>query len=367
MYAQVGLSRARIAPIVAAAVFGLGIQSLALAAPDLDDEQDATTFPQVERKVKNLKKRVRQLEAEVAALQATHFPIEVSVDCAAGNTIGAALADHADGEGLLTIRVAGVCAEAVVIDRSNVTLQGQTGAAVQVSSPTNFAITVGANVDHVIVSDLTVTGSGTAGILVHQGAHALARNVVVHTAGSGVMALDNGVLNVAGSTLRNNAQGAYASRGGIVSLSSSFVENNTVGALAFKAGVVIFTSRAPDISASTGSIVRNNVNGAVARSGGFLEFADTVVENNTANGIVADSGGVVHLFANLGGGGNRISGNVNLGLVFSKNTSLVVQDLTNVITANGRGISCNPAASYLVPPGFTVTGNLNGDILGCTP
>jgi hypothetical protein len=155
----------------------------------------------------------------------------------------------------------------------------------------------------------------------------------------------------------------------VVSIDSSTIENNVTGVLAFKAGVIILTSSNPDYApAGTGPIVQNNTTGALVRSGGFLEVADTVIQNNTNWGIVVDTGGAVQLFAQLRtGGANRITGNAAGGLLLNRHASLVVSDLTNVITANGRGINCVNNPGYVVPVGFTVTGNTQGDILGCVP
>ena len=314
--------------------------------------------------------RVEQLEAAVAALQTNEFDVEASVDCGAGQKIADVLGAHSKGQGRLVINVSGVCSESVTISRSNVAVVGQgTGAGITSPSTVFFTVIVDSNVRDVSFANLTVSGSNTAALLVHKGAQAVARNIVVEQAPSGVMALDNGVLDVSQSILRNNGQGAYASRGGVVTVGDgSIVEANTVGALAWKAGNIIFTSSAPGFAPSSGgAVVRNNVNGAVARSGGFLEFASTTIENNTANGVVSDTGGTVHFFGPLAGIGNVVRNNANIGVFINKSASIVVSDATTVVTANGRGILCQGNPGYLVPPGFTVTGNAFGDILGCAP
>jgi hypothetical protein len=336
---------------------GMGLLSAVTIAPTTSHAQGV---PQ----------RLQQLEAAVAALQTNALDVEANVSCDAGQSISDVLAMHARGQGRLTINVTGVCDEVVTISRSGVAIVGQ-GAGAAITSPSTafFTAIVDSNVRDVSFGNLTISGSNTAALLVHKGAQAVARNVVVEHAPSGVMALDNGVLDVAQSTLRNNGQGAYASRGGVVTIGDgSVVEANTVGALAWKAGNIVFTSTAPDFAPSSGGVVvRNNVNGAVARSGGFLEFASTTIENNTANGVVADTGGSVHFFGPLAGIGNVVRNNANNGVFVNKSASLVISDATMQITANTRGILCQGNPGYLVPPGFMVTGNTFGDILGCTP
>ena len=317
--------------------------------------------------------RVQALESEVAALQRVLMPVQEVITCGAGRTVNDVLADHAEDTGRLEILISGVCVDPIVINRSNVTLSGQGTAIVQVPTPgTVFAISIVGNVREVRVKDLTIIGGATAGVVVNQGAHAIVSNVIVQGAGSGAMALDNGVMDLTASEIRNNTQGAYAVRGGLVNISSSTLHDNTVGAIAFKGGNILFTSSNPEISTGgPGPVVRNNNTGVVARSGGNIELSDTTIENNAGVGILADTGGTVHLFVRLWNTsvGNRISGHPGAGLQLNKNSNFVASDLSNVITGNGRGIVCHPSTGYVVPANFVtnVTGNTFGDILGCTP
>lgn len=340
---------------------GLGVLAALLASTAVakkDDEEGGGWKP-----------RVQQLEAAVAALQVRHLPVEAGVDCGSGGSINAALAANAEGEGLLTITVTGTCTEAVRIARDNVVLKGAGGAVVQApAGTTTFIINVGDNVRNVTISDLTVAGSSTAAVLAHKGAHVVVKNSILQQAGTGVMALDNGVVDVTGSTLRNNNNGAYAARGGVVYVTASTIENNSVGVIVFKGGFANLTSVAHDyVDLSTGPTVASNTTGILVRSGGVLDLADTVIQNNIGNGIVVDSGGVAHFFSRLNGNGTRVSGN-QTGVLALRNSSLVFSDNTTAITANVRGIQCSGNPSYMVPAGFSgVAGNTAGDILGCIP
>lgn len=338
-------------------LIGLGVVGALLATTATAQEEEGGWKP-----------RVQHLEAELAALQRKQLPVEANVDCGSGGSIGETLAANAEGGGLLTIRITGTCVENIRISRSNVVLEGQTGAAIQAAPGATFIVNVDNNVNHVTIRDLTIAGTSSAAVVVQKGAHAVVRNAVLRQSGAGAMALDNGVLDVTGSTLTANNNGAYAARGGVVSVSNSTIQGNSIGVLAWKAGTVILTSSLPDFSEpGVGPIVQGNTTGIAVRSGGFLELADATIQGNAQNGVVVDSGGAVHFFSQLNGSGTRVTANGNAGVLALKNSSVVFSDTTTVITGNVRGIMCAGNPSYLAPPGFTVSGNLAGDILGCTP
>ena len=355
----------RISVAVAASLLGLAN----VAAAD-DAEADAVSFSQVETKLKRLRKRVNQLETEVTDLRFRTLPNEVDVDCTAGDTINGILDAHTETTGLLTIRVSGLCTEQVVITRSNVTLQGISGATIQQPVDTGYSgVTVSGGADHVYVTDLRLV-EGFTGALVTKGAHAVFSNIIFEASDNGVTAVDNGVADITGSVIRNNAQGVYAARGGVVSVSNSVIEQNTVGVLAFKAGTVNLTLPFFDRqSIGVGSIVRNNTTGGVARSGGMIDLSDTRIEANRGVGLLADSGSAIHLFASFNETGNIITGNTNFGILVQKTGSLVINAsvFPQTITLNAFGIQCNANSGYIVPPGFVVTGNTNANVINCAP
>jgi hypothetical protein len=115
---------------MAAAAILIGDGIVAAHAADLDDEPAATSFSDVDQKIKRLKKRVRQLETDVGELQALNLPVDADVNCSTGGSVNAILAAHANGRGRLTIRISGTCTESIAVNRSGVTLLGQAGATV---------------------------------------------------------------------------------------------------------------------------------------------------------------------------------------------------------------------------------------------
>jgi hypothetical protein len=345
------------------------VGGMAVAQSSSDDEPAAASFPDVDQKIKRLKKRVKQLETDVGELQALNLPVDADVNCSAGGSVNAVIAAHANGRGLLTIRISGTCSETIIVNRSDVTLLGQAGATVQAAG-TNFGLLVNDGSNHVNVADLRFTG-GQGAAAVSKGSHVIFTNVVVEQTNLGVVSADNGTIDITRSLIRNNNIGVYAARGGVTLVSNSIVENNTTGLLAFKDGMINVTSLAPDgIAAPAGATVRNNTNGGVARSGGTIELSDSRVENNSSIGLLADSSSSLHFFNPLNGTGNVITGNANVAVLVQKTASVVFGDSTTTITGNNIGILCNANAGYVLPPGGSpgnVTGNTAGNIIGCAP
>jgi hypothetical protein len=130
---------------------------------------------------------------------------------------------------------------------------------------------------------------------------------------------------------------------------------------------VNLTSSNADLSLAVGPTIRNNANGVVARAGGVAEFADAIIQNNTANGVVVDSTSVAHFFVTFNGTGTQVTGNANVGVFVNKTASVVFQDNSTVISGNNFGILCQNNPGYIVPVGFTVNGNTSANILNCTP
>jgi hypothetical protein len=351
---------------VATTWIGSGIAAAQAAA---DDEPAAKSFPDVDQKIKRLKNRVKQLEADVAELQALNLPVDVDVNCSTGGSVNAVVAAHANERGALTIRITGTCAEAININRSDVSLLGQAGATVQASG-TLFGLVVSDGAHNVNIADLRFIG-GQGAAAVSKDAHAIFTNVVVEQTNLGLVSADNGTIDITRSFIRNNNIGVYAARGGVTLVSNSIVENNSTGVLAFKDGMINLTSLAPDgTAAPQGVTVRNNTNGGVARSGGTIELSDAHIESNTGVGLLADSTSALHFFNPINGNGNVITGHPTVAVLVQKTASVVFGDSTTTITANNIGILCNANAGYVLPPGGSpgnVSGNTAGNIVGCTP
>ena len=338
------------------------------AAQDEAEEAEATTLPQVEQKLKKLRRRVKQLETEVGELQALNRYVDAEVNCTAGDSINNALQTHANGSGLLTIYIKGICTEAVVIERSNVTLNGVVEAAsIQAPSAPLFSINVTNGAHDVRIENLTLRGPH-GGAAVNKNSHAVFRNIIVEQTNLAMVASDNGTMEITGATIRTSNVGVYASRGGVALVSNSTIEQNVTGLLAFKGGTVNATSLTPDGIGPDIVLVRNNTTGGVARSGGVLELSDTSVVSNTGVGLLADSGSAIHFFNSVNGNNNFVSVNGGVGVQVQKTAAVVFSDASATIVGNSIGIFCAPNSGYVAPLGpGTVTANRGTDILSCAP
>lgn len=351
---------------VCAATALLSVSAFSVAQ---EEEAEATTLPQVEQKLKKLRKRVKQLETEVDELQARNRSVDADVDCTAGGSINDILQAQANGLGLLTIYVRGICTEAVVIERSNVILSGVVeGAAVQAPSAPLFSVNVTNGAHDVRIENLTLRGPH-GGAAVNKNSHAVFRNVIAEQTNLAMVASDNGTMEITEATIRTSNVGVYASRGGVALVSNSTIEQNVTGLLAFKGGTVNITSLTPDGIGPDIVLVRNNTTGGVARSGGVLELSDTTVTNNTGVGLLADSGSAIHFFNSVNGNNNFVSNNVGIGVLVQKTAAVAFSDASATITGNSIGIFCAPTSSgYVAPSGpGTVTANRATDIVNCAP
>ena len=112
-------------------------------------------------------------------------PQSVLVDCAAGQSINAALASVPVSVPL-TVNIQGTCTEAVNISRDEVTLQAvSAGDGIQAPSADAAALVL-KGASHVNLGQLTLTG-GRTGLAAFKGASFSAFNLHVSGAGTGVM------------------------------------------------------------------------------------------------------------------------------------------------------------------------------------
>lgn len=337
-------------------------------------------FAEIEQQVAALDVRVDVLDDSVSGLsdalnalsdvvdqqQFSNMPIALSVDCAAGESLAAALNEYVNASAPLSINVNGVCAETAYVLRSNVSITGEPGAGVHTPFPGVGNITVANGARNVRISDLAL--SGGLGVVVTRNAQAVLDNVDVSNSANGVLALDNSHVYVQNSRLFNNSTGGIARANGNLVLNNSVVENNQVGLYALASGIVQLTPRTAEGPMSAGVIVRNNFTGFVGQTGSRLLLTDATFENNSNMGIFLHTQSAAHFFAPIVSGGNSISGS-GFGVMAYKNTSLLFAGATHAFTNNTTGIRCNADTSYFTAFPGALPGPFSGnvtDVEGCT-
>lgn len=332
-----------------------------------------------------LKHRVETLEAQVALLKSllagvddSATPMYLTVNCGGGQTISGALATGATTLRPLVIGIQGVCHEAVLINRDNVTLTGMSSEdGIQEPESAQFAVSImGPNL--VRLANLTITGgvtafggasfeadditvqNGTAGIGGDKGFYAILRNVTVQNiSGFAVSAGSGGHLTLSNSQVQGNGFGVNASNGGIVKVEGTTIKNNTIGARIADGGVLDIQNSTIQDSSMTGLLIENNgtviasnntvvknngqggpgQGGAHLTSGAVLDLQDSRIELNSGSGVDAQDGSIVNLR------NGTVQNNSGSG-VFLGHTSAVTGN--GQITSNsGWGVHCTGPSAWI--------------------
>lgn len=247
----------------------------------------------------------------------------VQVDCSKGERIARAL-EEGDERKPMLVAVRGICNENVLIERDDVTLQGDPGAAVVGTAPDASTIVVdGAR--RVAILNLTVSGGGRHGVSAFRGA----------------------TVDLGGCRLEHNAQfGVAASFGAVVIADGCVIQQNG-------------TAGTPPIGG-----------GAVASNGGQLVLTNSTVQNNTGNGVTAARAGTIRLGQDFRGGLTpgpvTVSGNTGSGVVVTDTSAGIV--VGGTVTGNQvHGVAVNGSSSAQIGTGLnglaagvTITGNGGG-------
>lgn len=270
------------------------------------------------------------LLAAGAVSSAAAEPIAYTVDCAKGQTIGAALA-RGDARKPLTVYVRGTCSEYVHVTRDDVTLVGiPPGGAVR--GPGNEAPAIHIQADRVFLQDLDVSGGASAVVVGGPFFASMTRVVVHHPASGAVVVVRQGELGLDGCTVTNGANGLQLGRGG-----SSRVIGGTE--IRDNAGSGIYLSGNSTVVVGSGTKILNN-----AQHGIQLEDGSQGGANGTE--IAGNRSGVQATLSTVNlSGGNNIHHNREHGVVVQagaealvSNNSIVANSLNGVIGYMGAGL-----------------------------
>jgi len=246
-----------------------------------------------------------------------HGDKTVRVDCAQGKSINRALR-HGDERKPLVVIVEGTCTENVVVERDDVTLQGEPGATIVAADASKPTLSLdGAH--RVVVTGLTLSGG---------------RDGIAATRGS--------TLEVGVCVLQNNARfGLIVSYGGTAAVDNCVIQNNGGG-------------------------------GAVAANGAQLVVTNSTVRNNTGNGLAAVRNSHLRVGQDTAGsltpGPVTVQGNTQGGIVVSDASAGIVV-ATRVEANGGHGIVSQSSSSVSIGVGtlglvapVTIRGNGNSGV-----
>lgn len=328
----------------------------------------ATLEDQVSILTQQIQAQGNRIAALEAALRRAFQPQSVFVDCAAGQSVNAALAQTVGRSAPLDIRVAGTCIEAVEIRRDDVTLRGvNPGDGIQAPSQEVSALAL--NGQRLGVTHVTIRGG--LGLTVGGGGAATAENVLVTDARTGLNVTVNSHLRVRTSVIENGELGALVGRDSFLWASDTTFRNNARGfevadgAVQFVRGILEGNNAGTGISARGGSqvslgdvTIRNHSFGVVLQSATLAARA-SVMANNTIGALSMSNGSTASL-----DGGTIVEDN-NAGVYVVGGSSIALGEVT--IRRNQRfGIRLADVSVVAGGAGSTITANSGWGVL-CAP
>ena len=241
--------------------------------------------------------RIAALEERVVELEGQFGTLDLFVDCDAGDTIGAALADADTHVGQVNITISGVCEETVVVKRDDVSFVGiQRSDGIRGPS-TESPVVALIFADRVEFSNMTFSG-GNSGLFVF-GASFGASNVTIRDSlNSGIDALHGAVGSIHDCSILGHATfGVHVNSESVLDIRNcEITDNGEIGL--FAGGVGSATILVQD------SYVARSETGIGANPGGNVRISGCVIEQNLHSGVMAYGGEIV-----LHGGETHIADN----------------------------------------------------------
>ena len=289
------------------------------------------------------------LSGAVAA--ANPEPKVVQINCSDGKTLAKAL-ERGNEDRPLLVLVQGVCNETVVVERADVTLRGEAGAAINGPDAGLDALTIRA--DRVSVENLVVSG-GRNGIVASGAGNFVIRGTTVQSTGrTGVLVVFGSAATIDGSTVQSNPRDGISSEGSALTLMNSTVRQNA------RNGVLVATSTSgrigldPANNPAGNTITENGGTGlAITAGAAALIGNNTITFNGTDPASTAGRSGI----GVTGGaadilGGNTIANNSGQG-VFLRGASVTIGSVNfpftgvNTITGNGSATAQGGVFAFL--------------------
>lgn len=286
-----------------------------------------------------LQQQIDALQSQVDNLTAAISlePIEMYVDCSAGDTVNGAISSAGGLPNSLIITISGTCSESVIITRSNITLVGE--------NPSDgisgfYSVLASRGASHIEVESMTL-GGGSIGLGCFSGATVTARNVNIVNSNTGVMALHGGNCDISDSTIIDNSTGLIVGNGSQVWLRGVDVTNSVASVTNSDTGAIVHTSsnlnldRSPTDSSPT--TISKFYRGFQIVSNGSVELSQAIIEGNTADGIFVSSGGSVFVTSSAN---VAIRNNGRHGISIGNLANAILSGVVNISNNDGFGLEC---------------------------
>jgi hypothetical protein len=274
-----------------------------------------------------------------SAAAANPEPRVVQVNCSNGKTLANAL-ERGNEDRALIVVVQGVCNETVVIERSDVTLRGEAGAAI--NGPDSALDTVTVRADRVAIESLTVSG-GRNGIRASGAGNLLVRDSTVQSTGrTGIIVASGSSAVIDGCTVQLNPRDGVSIEGSQATIVNTNVALNAQnGILAANSSSVRVGLDNTNNAAAT-VVTQSGASGIVVVSGSSALIGNSsITQNGTNPATTAGRSGISVVSASLDLlGGNDIANNAAQGIFVSR-SNVTIGSLSfpftsvNTISANG--------------------------------
>jgi parallel beta-helix repeat protein len=303
------------------------------------------------------------------ALPASAETMTFTVDCSSGGSIAAVLA-RGDARKPIVLKVRGTCREAVLINRDDVTLQGDPRATI--APPDTNARAIDVSGSDVNLINLDVVG-GNLGISFNGTARAVATDCTIRDTRSDGVRLFAGDARLQGMRIDNAGGNGIA----LHRRSSLGLTGETEVSGSQNDG--IYATLNSVVSMTAGVIHDNGRHGAEVENGAQANFTGTRIEGNTQAGIAVfqaqafvvgdntisgnhEQGIVVLAGANATVDGNFISENQGDGVTGYLGGTIVMHG--NEITGNGQaGVACNSHCTLQIGDEAKISGNSDAGIV----
>ncbi|HEX6692058.1 MAG TPA: right-handed parallel beta-helix repeat-containing protein [Burkholderiales bacterium] len=296
-------------------------------------------------------------------------PRVVQVNCSSGDTLARALQRGSEDRALVVV-IQGVCNETVVIERSDVTLRGEAGAAITGPDPALDAVTVRA--DRVSIENLLISG-GRNGLVARGAGNFVVQGTTVQSTGrTGILVVNGSGALIDGSTMQNNARDGFSVEGAQATVVNSTITQNA------RVGVFVGPGASGRVGidnrneAAGNTISLNGSSGVSVFGGSALIAANTVTLNGTDPLQGGRSGiSVVNAVADVSGS-NTITNNAAQGIFVSRSNVSIGSTAfsfsgVNTISGNGAATAAGGVSAFLGGTLFirdaVISGNHGGGLI----